>query len=360
MKVLFLTNGHGEDLIAARIIKELGPSAQVTAMPLVGLGEAFNGLNITVIGPRKKMPSGGFLYQSLASTIKDLMSGLVSVTAQQIRLLWEQKGEFDLVVSVGDIVPIVGALLTRTRFFFVGCAKSDHYDYSYTPWEIFLLRKYCNKAFPRDIRTHEGMLKAGIRSYYLGNPMMDGIDVTGKKIRQSADSVLVGILPGTRDDAQQNIEDIMKVAEKLVSAKEKIKFEFAVAASPSQDISKFGSFPGMRVFTDAFGDIISSADVIIGLSGTGNEQAAGLGKPVISFPGRGVQYTRPFAKRQKQLLDGALLLTERDPDKCAAAILELLRSKTRISEMAAAGRERMGEQGASTAIAEAITNADRP
>jgi len=40
----------------------------------------------------------------------------------------------------------------------------------------------------------------------------------------------------------------------------------------------------IKIVQGKFGDVLSSSKVIIGLSGMGNEQAVGLGKPVVSFP----------------------------------------------------------------------------
>jgi uncharacterized protein (TIGR03492 family) len=106
--------------------------------------------------------------------------------------------------------------------------------------------------------------------------------------------------------------------------------------------------------TGKFGDVINQSDAVIGLSGTGNEQSAGLGKPVISFPGRGVQYTAAFAKRQTQLLGEALLVTERDPKIAAAAVWSILTNPAKNESMGKAGEMRMGGPGASAKIAELI------
>ena len=334
MKILFISNGHGEDIIAARIIKELAGN-QISALPVVGKGDAFEGLGIEILGPRKSMPSGGFVYQSLLNMAKDVIAGLAVNTRDQINLLLSLKGKFDLVVAIGDIVPIVGALLTKTPFIFVGCAKSDHYDYSYTPWEKFLLKKYCKMSFPRDQKTTDNLKKYGIKAEYVGNPMMDCIETTGNTFGVSDNTVMIGVLPGTRDDAAMNLEDITAAVEEIEKIYE--KRTFSLVANPAN-----------------FGDVISMADIIIGLSGTGNEQAAGLGKPVVAFPGRGVQYTAAFAKKQTQLLGDALALTDRDPKKVAETVANILRDKDLYNKMSLAGKQRMGGPGASNKIGQYI------
>ncbi|MFN6233535.1 hypothetical protein [Microcystis sp.] len=52
MKLLFLSNGHGEDEIAIRIIKRLQSSPHcpgITALPLVGNGYAYTRLGIPLL-----------------------------------------------------------------------------------------------------------------------------------------------------------------------------------------------------------------------------------------------------------------------------------------------------------------------
>jgi hypothetical protein len=253
------------------------------------------------------------------------------------------KNKFDLVISIGDIVPIVASLLTKTRFIFIGCAKSSYYSYSYTPWEKYLLKKYCSLCFPRDKKTTDNLIKHGIKAKYVGNPMMDCFTITGDNFGIEEDVFVVGILPGTRDDAYLNMEDISLAAQELVKTAKNNnkKIEFLVAAAPNKD---------------KFGDILNVSDVIIGLSGTGNEQAAGLGRPVISFPGRGVQYTASFAKRQKELLGEALYVIKNNPALVAKEVWSLLHDKNRRQKMSQAGKERMGLPGASLEIANIIKN----
>ncbi len=355
MKILFITNGHGEDTIAARIIKELA-GEDISVMPIVGDGKTFESLpfKVNILGPRKKLPSGGFIYQSFTNMLKDVFAGLAGNTIEQIKALRALRSKFDLVVAVGDIVPIVGAMMTKTKFMFVGCAKSDYYDYSYTPWEKYFLKKYCSLCFPRDLKTHEDLSKAGIKSFYAGNPMMDCFTVTGDKLGIKDGTAVIGILPGTRDDAAMNMEDITAAAEEINKTAKNIFF--LVAASPSADTSKFKTVENMKIYKDRFGDILALSEIVIGLSGTGNEQAAGMGRPVLAFPGRGVQYTASFARRQTQLLGKALLLAKNEPKDIAAKACELLKDKKKRDEMGKTGIERMGGPGASKKIAETIKN----
>ena len=63
MKLLVLSNGHGEDIIATRILKQLqslAPELELVALPIVGEGYAYRKLNIPLAGRVQQLPSGGF------------------------------------------------------------------------------------------------------------------------------------------------------------------------------------------------------------------------------------------------------------------------------------------------------------
>ena len=81
--LLVLSNGHGEDLIALRILEQLRthhPRPKLEVMPLVGMGSAFAAAEqagwLTKIGPGASLPSGGFSNQSLRGLMADLGAGL--------------------------------------------------------------------------------------------------------------------------------------------------------------------------------------------------------------------------------------------------------------------------------------------
>ena len=64
--LLFICNGHGEDVIASEIIKRLlkkTKNKNIEVLPLVGNGDVFNSIkskNFRKIGYLKELPSGGF------------------------------------------------------------------------------------------------------------------------------------------------------------------------------------------------------------------------------------------------------------------------------------------------------------
>ena len=81
--LLFICNGHGEDVIASEIIKRLLKKIKnknIEVLPLVGNGDVFNLIkskNFRKIGYLKELPSGGFSNQSLKGFMLDLFAGFL-------------------------------------------------------------------------------------------------------------------------------------------------------------------------------------------------------------------------------------------------------------------------------------------
>ena len=81
--LLFISNGHGEDVIASEIINRVFKKIKninIEVLPLVGNGDAFNSIkskNFRKIGYLKELPSGGFSNQSLKGFLLDLFAGFL-------------------------------------------------------------------------------------------------------------------------------------------------------------------------------------------------------------------------------------------------------------------------------------------
>ena len=132
-RLLVLSNGHGEDLIAQRVLHALRqrrPDLIVQVLPLVGLGDAFNSDeaagHLQRLGPQLQLPSGGFSNQSLRGLARDLVAGLPLLSWRQLQLVrrWAHHG--NPVLAVGDLLPLLLAWSGGGRFGFIGTPKSDH------------------------------------------------------------------------------------------------------------------------------------------------------------------------------------------------------------------------------------------
>jgi len=129
-RLLCLSNGHGEDAIAIRILQALQQQPnppKLAALPLVGEGRAYTQFGIPVVGPVKTMPSGGFIYMDGRQFARDLEGGLLQLTLAQFRTIrrWARQG--GSILAVGDIVPLLFAWLSGAPYAFVGTAKSEYY-----------------------------------------------------------------------------------------------------------------------------------------------------------------------------------------------------------------------------------------
>ncbi|HCF26770.1 MAG TPA: hypothetical protein DEV81_06080, partial [Cyanobacteria bacterium UBA11049] len=99
LRLLCLSNGHGEDIIAVRILQELqqrSTSFNITALPLVGEGRAYTQVGIPLIGSVKTMPSGGFIYMDGRQLMRDLKGGLLQLTLAQLGVIksWARGGDY--------------------------------------------------------------------------------------------------------------------------------------------------------------------------------------------------------------------------------------------------------------------------
>ncbi|NQU17556.1 MAG: hypothetical protein HQ564_05765 [Candidatus Saganbacteria bacterium] len=347
MKLLIISNGHGEDLVGAKLAEEPATKRRgsIIALPLVGEGKAYK---CKVLGPRKKLPSGGFSLRNLSYLWKDIANGLFGQIGQFYKILTNEKP--DLVIAIGDIVPIICAKITKAPFIFIGVNKTDYYEwfgYSYTPWEIWLL-KSAKKVYTRDQLTADNLKLKSIRAEFVGNPLMD----TLSPITYNLSPKTIGLLPGTRDsDIDQNINDFIRISKEIKKLDDKI--EFVMALKEPRVLTSGVPSP---FIVKPFEEVLAESSVILGLSGTGNEQAAGLGIPVISFPGQGSQYTKKFGEAQTQLLGKALaFIPERNFQKISNKCLEIIGDPRLRENMGKSGKERMGKPGAIETIAKNIS-----
>ncbi|MFM7269023.1 MAG: lipid-A-disaccharide synthase-related protein, partial [Cyanobium sp.] len=226
-RLLVLSNGHGEDLIALRVLEALGrrrPELDLRVLPLVGEGQAFAAAEAAAslrrVGPRQALPSGGFSNQSLRGLGRDLAAGLPLLSARQMRLVhrWGRSGE--PILAVGDLLPLLLAWTGGGPYGFLGTPKSDHTWASapppgwgstpladgyhrlkgseWDPWEWALMAaRRCRLVAVRDALTAEGLRRHGVRASAPGNPMMDGFTAAPLPTWLEGQRRLM-LLPGSR------------------------------------------------------------------------------------------------------------------------------------------------------------------
>lgn len=360
MKILIISNGNGEDLIGsilAREFKAQDQSIELDAMPLVGLGHAYKAADIPIVGTQKEMPSGGFLTSKIA-VFKDILSGLLLLHARQAYHLYKHKNTYDKVVCVGDVFCLLMGVLSKKGkgLYFLPTAKSNYIDWHY-PIEKQIIRKYTQTVFPRDQLTTLSFQNYGINAHYHGNVMMDAIIKTGAAFDVSDEEVVIGVLPGSRKEAYENFQSIIDVLVHLYQQvrKSDLECKFLVAVAPSINQAELEEHlhidgtmlsPRRFIFTDRFGDVLYQSNFIIGMAGTANEQAAGLGKPVFTWEGRGPQTCKKRIEDQQKLLGESLLVIEGTAGQKAKSLWKLVQKPQLYNKCKNNAIERMGGPGA--------------
>ncbi|MDX2216728.1 MAG: lipid-A-disaccharide synthase-related protein [Oculatellaceae cyanobacterium bins.114] len=410
MKLLCLSNGHGEDAIALRILQHLQrhpAQPEIAALPLVGEGHAYRDQGIAIAGQVKRMPSGGFVYMDSRQLVRDLRGGLLQLTLKQLKVVktWAKQG--GVILAVGDVVPLLFAWWSGAPYAFVGTARSEYYlrdeagilprkswfddrlerwsDSVFHPFDRWLMsRKRCRAVFPRDGLTADYLRRRAIAAFDLGNPMMDGLEPTQTIFQEfftgDKQSLAIALLPGSRPpEVYENWQVILQAVAGIVATLTNKPLVFLAAIAPNLDLAPlqqtlqsqgwqltqtlnpanlvYTLHPGLHaprpqlILTQtAFADCLHRADFAIAMAGTATEQFVGLGKPALIIPGRGPQFTPAFAEAQTRLL-GASAILVKQASQVATVLQALLKDPDRLQLIAENGHRRMGNPGAAARIA---------
>lgn len=392
MRALIVTNGHGEDQLAVCLIDGLRaewPALELEAIPLVGHGDRLRAAGVAVDGPRVIMPSGGMVRPELSTVWGDVRAGLFRKFRRQRQFIRSRRGRVQKIIAVGDVLAgwTAGGALPELPLALVATAKSEYisgHGFVETRW----MRRRAQHVFARDERTAAALRDAGVAASWAGNLMMDAFSLTGKTFVEETDPPprIIGLFPGSRDDAYVNLQHIARALARLGDGAHGHPYVGLVPLAPGLDMERAVALleregwqrqstgtshdadahpyrvrlqhngASLYIVAGAFGDILQAADVVIGLAGTANEQAAGLGKPVVIFEGPGVQFGGRFLRAQKRLLGDAVAVTEPEPAAVAAKVGRIFDDKGLRNRMAKVGRERMGPPGASRRMARAIAD----
>lgn len=377
---MFVSNGLGEDTIAASValeIKKRDGGLSLLALPLVGEGRAYESIGIRSLGPRRMMPSGGLIPEShLKNILADIRGGFLRMTLGHIRALRDIKSSLRGIVAVGDAIPVLfSALFGRRPLVFIGTARSDYF-YAYSSLEKHLFRKSCSLVFPRDEPTAASLRASGVNAQWVGNAMMDCIPVTEEDFGIPAGDSCIGILPGSREIAYRDFTILLEAAERIPAigyflaalassldeerlaamAEDKGWQRVRLEGDSAHGISVRLSRPSRQIFLvkERFGDVLKCSSLIIGQAGTANEQAVGMGKPVVSYDSFNSRKPGWYRARQKGLLGEALTVVSRDPQAIASEVVRIFGDPALYKRMQEAGFQRMGPPGAAGKMAESI------
>lgn len=328
IKFCVISNGHGEDTIAVsmiRALKKCSVNSEFLVFPLVGEGHSFLKEGFSISYQNLKFPSGGFI-RSLRDLYRDIQAGLLGHILRQRKALCGALKETDVTIAVGDVFCLWMAAQTKKKVFFMPTAKSDTFM-AHSQLEIWLMKRWSSAVFTRDEITAHSLKQSGVNAFYFGNVMMDNVFTKEPIPNINTQKPIIGILPGSRDEAYVNLGHIVKIMDSLGD-----KFSYVLAKSPALDDVQIRNLVSdvQVVITEAFNSVISHADLVIGLSGTGNEQAAYLGCPVVCFEGFGPQTTKKRFLEQKNLMGKHIhFVSDNTPSVVADVIRELLDKEPR-------------------------------
>ena len=336
--ILLLSNGHGEDLSGALIGQALQREGfTVEALPLVGHGRAYQQAGISCCGHSREYSTGGLGYTSLLGRITELLEGQVAYLLGRLLLLWRTAHRYQLIVVVGDVVPLLAAWLSRRPFATYLVAYSSHYEGKLRlPWPcVACLRSRRNLAtYSRDALTAAdltGQLQRDV--LFFGNPFFDAALRSSEPLA-GAPQQRLGLLPGSRlPEALHNLELMLRVLERLpqpLRPAERLGLHAALVGKLTpQEVAPLASRLGWRLQLEGpdrcslqrgplvlqlewgrFAAVVQQADLLLSMTGTAAEQCVGLGKPVLQLVGSGPQFTDGFAEAQRRLLGPGLFCAE--------------------------------------------------
>ena len=397
-KLLFISNGHGEDEIACRVLEalhEIKKDIFYEVLPIVGEGKVFKKFIkdgwLSKIGSSIFLPSGGFSNQSFSGLVLDLKAGLLRSIWAQWALINNSARQGKIIVVVGDLLPLLLAWASGADYFFIGTPKSDYtwtsgprFSFSdfyhrlkgseWDPWEYWLMRsRRCKMVAVRDKITARGLRNHGVEVVSTGNPMMDDLSKAQCPNDFKTYRRLILLCGSRSPEAYQNFKKLliaiqliqisssMAVFVPLNSSSMRKKIEFILIElgfkTTNESRSKIGISAIWKkksllvlIGFNQFSSWAHWGEVGVANAGTATEQLVGLGIPCVSLPGKGHQFNFNFAKRQSRLLGGAVVVS-RGYKHLAKQVEFLLNSEFDRKFIGLRGSKRMGPEGASESLA---------
>jgi uncharacterized protein (TIGR03492 family) len=393
--ILLLSNGHGEDLSGALIATELRARGyRADALPLVGHGRAYDQAGIPLLGRTREYSTGGLGYTSLWGRLTEVFQGQVGYLLRRLALLFRIARRYDLVVVVGDVLPVAAAWLSWRPVVTYLVAYSSHYEGRLSlPWPsgACLASARFRRVLSRDALTASDLSEQlGRPLEFLGNPFFDAAVAASEPLAtgQLVPAQRLGLLPGSRlPEALHNLELMLAVLAQLpehLQQPDQLGLSAAlVGGLGPEEVAPLASRLGWRLDSEAgtitrlrrgplrlelvwgrFAAVLQHSDLVLSMTGTAAEQAVGLGKPVLQLVGSGPQFTDNFAEAQRRLLGPSLFCAEgrsgsaeqrEGTARLLAQLLGELQGDGALAERCQRnGLERIGAGGGTARIADAI------
>lgn len=371
-RFLFISNGHGEDAIAAAVAARLPDTVAVEAYPMIGSGNAYAGV-CPIVGPRATLASEGWRNVK-GSLRRDIATGGLATVPPALDFLRKVKGKYDRVVVVGDMVGVFACYFSGHR----GLTYLDVYKTGaarlYAAPERWAIKQACKTVFCRADNLARTLEHIGVDARSAGNVMMDAIPYGDYDARARRSRALaVTLLPGSRAltsesfalqvDALRSLPAEMRpdvflavagsVSVDELARKTGLKRTPMLSAEPS-DLGELsdGDLTIHMARGGAMGNLLAASDLVLSQAGTATVQALGLGKPAITFVNPRDRRSR-FTDEQ-MLFGEARTVVNAEAPAIGAALRKLLSDDEERRRLGNIGRQRIGGPGAMHAIIDAL------
>ena len=365
-RLLFISNGIGEDSIGAEIVRRLPSELRAEAYPTLGSGRHYEGV-CPIVGPRARLASEGSRVRR-GTVTQDIATGGLATIPPGLAFMRRARSRYDHVVVIGDFIGVLGCWLSGIRGITYLDVYKTGYGRPYASLERWVIARTCRRVFNRSQRLADSLTAAGIDARAVGNVMMDTVtsgDYDAGARRRHAQAI--ALLPGSREQTAANLA-LQVAALRLLP--ESILPDLFLGVAGGVDPAGLAGAAGMswtpspaggadagalsdgrltiHLARGATGNIIDAADLVLSQAGTATIQALGMGRAVITFVRPGDRRKR--FEEENRLFGEARLLVEADAAQLAAAVERLLTDPSELARLGAAGHRSIGGPGAIDAI----------
>ena len=371
-RFLFISNGHGEDAIAAAIVRQMPAGTSIEAYPMICSGNAYAGL-CPVVGPRATLASEGWRNVK-GSLRRDIATGGLATVPPALRFLRKVRGSYDRVVVVGDMVGVLACLATGHRGLFYLDVYKTGAARLYSGLERWAIQKSCKTVFCRSDNLAGSLTAIGVDARCAGNVMMDTIphgdyDPQLRRTRPQAVTLLPGSRALTGESFALQVAALRRLAPELqpdvflaVAGGVKVDdlargtgmHRTTMLSVESDDLGALsdGTLTIHMARGRAMGNLLGTSDLVLSQAGTATVQALGLGIPAITFINPRDRRSR--FRDEQTLFGAARVVVAAEPEAVGDALTQMLADPEERARLGAIGRERIGGPGAVEAIIGAL------
>ncbi len=370
-RFLIISNGHGEDAIAAQFVRLLPDSVSAEAYPMIGNGNAYQCV-CPIVGPRATLASEGWRNVK-GSVRRDIVNGGLMTVPPALKFLRAAKSQYDRVIVIGDVTGVLACLLTGHRNIIYLDVYKTGAARLYSRMERFVIKKACKLVFCRAKNLAELLNASGVDARFAGNVMMDTVPYGdyNAELRRSRPFAIT-LLPGSRALTAESFA-LQVAALRLLPNELKADIFLAVAGSVNVDelaraaglsrVAELSTEPDdLGALADgtlkinlargrAMGNLLRVSDLVLSQAGTATVQSLGMGRPVITF--RNARDRRSRFEDEQNLFGEARVVVDANAESIAQALLALMSSAEERARLGDIGRQRIGGPGAlDTVLAE--------